>query len=111
MHQMHSITELSELESLSGLIFLLFSTPSCGVCQSLKQKLPCWSHALLPSSRCYYIDLTIFPQACSQYQVLSAPTLLVFLDHQVLSRQVRHINLSLLKEQLSRPVKLWQESY
>jgi len=111
MQDMRSITELSELEALPGLVFYLFSTPSCGVCQSLKLKLPRWSHDRLSTSQCYYIDLTIFPQASAQYQVLSVPTLLTFLDGQELSRQVRHINLSLLKEQLSRPVKLWQESY
>lgn len=98
-----------EMDVSSGLVFLLFSTPDCGVCDALKLKLPEWAEHQGYKARFLWLDLSRFPQASSQFQVLSVPTLIVRLDGQELSRQLRHVNLSLLQELIARPVALWAE--
>ncbi|OOV88450.1 thioredoxin family protein [Oceanospirillum linum] len=97
------------IDLVSGLVFILFSTPGCGVCESLKLKLPGWSEQLGYRARFVWLDLERFPEACSRFQVLSVPTLVVRLDGQELSRQLRHINLSLLEEHIERPLAFWSE--
>jgi len=98
------------IDLVSGLVFLLFSTPDCGVCESLKLKLPVWAENKGYPAQFIWLNLERFPEACSRFQVLSVPTLIVRLDGQELSRQLRHINLSLLEEQIERPLALWSES-
>jgi len=107
---MPAFTEAShpdEMEVSAGLAFLLFSTPDCGVCDALKLKLPQWSETRGYQGRFLWLDLSRFPEACSRFQVLSVPTLIVTLDGQELSRQLRHVKLGLLQEQLARPLALW----
>lgn len=99
-----------EMRVSSGLAFLLFSSPDCGVCESLKLKLPQWAENFGYQGRFLWLDLSRFPWACSSFQVLSVPTLIVSLDGQELTRQLRHVNLKLLKEQISRPLALWVDS-
>lgn len=103
-----SATDLEQLPVSTGAVFVLFSTPDCGVCQALKHKLPAWAATLSDQIQCYYVDLERFPQACGQYQVLTVPTLIFWLEGVELARQQRHVNFVLLKEQLSRSLALWQ---
>ncbi len=107
---LEAIDQLELLIDIPGLSWQLFTTPNCAPCQDIKRKLPLWAYDFLPSSRCFSIDLTVLPQACSAFQVLSAPTLIVCLDGQEIARQVRYVNFSLLREQLARPLALWQAS-
>lgn len=100
-------TCLQQMRGEDGLEFLLFSTPDCGVCDALKEKLPVWAAEHGYQARFIWLDLSRFPQAASEFQVLSVPTLSVRLDGQELSRQLRHINLSLLQEQIGRAYRLW----
>ena len=104
------IERLEELDDIDGLSWWLFTASGCAPCQDIKRKLPQWGHEFLPSSQSFCIDLSLLPQASAAFQVLSVPTLVVCLDGQEIARQVRHINFTLLKEQLARPVALWQAS-
>lgn len=109
---MSTFEEASSPEAMkpaSGLFFLLFSTPDCGVCESLKHSLPLWSDQQGYVAQFLWLDLSRFPVATSLYNVLSVPTLIVSLDGQELARQVRHVNLSLLQEQIGRQLRLWSE--
>ncbi|WP_051206412.1 thioredoxin family protein [Oceanospirillum maris] len=110
MNKYIEANSLDEMNTSSGLAFLLFSTPNCGVCDALKLKLPRWSKAQGYNARFLWLDLSRFPEACSLFQVLSVPTLIVKLDRQELSRQVRHINLHLLQEQVSRSIAIWSQA-
>lgn len=107
---LHAVDRLEQLEGGEGLSWCLFTAPGCAPCQDIKRKLPQWGHDFLPSSQSFSIDLSLLPQASAAFQVLSVPTLIVCLDGQEIARQVRYINFTLLKEQLARPVALWQSS-
>ncbi|MFG1490812.1 thioredoxin family protein [Oceanospirillum sp. HFRX-1_2] len=103
------VSQPDEMIVSSGLAFLLFSTPDCGVCDALKIKLPLWAESQAYQAEFRWLNLSRFPEASSRFQVLSVPTLIVTLDGQELSRQLRHVNLGLLQEQLARPLSLWAE--
>lgn len=96
-----------EIDVASGLVFMLFSTPDCGVCEALKLKLPEWAESQGYEGRFLWLNLARFPEACSRFQVLSVPTLIVRLEGQELTRQLRHVNLRLLQEQIGRTVQHW----
>ncbi|WP_086480683.1 thioredoxin family protein [Oceanospirillum sanctuarii] len=98
-----------EMAVSSGLAFLLFSTPDCGVCDALKIKLPQWAESQGYKAEFRWLNLSRFPEASSRFQVLSVPTLIVSLDGQELTRQLRHVNLRLIQEQIARPLALWSE--
>lgn len=101
---------IEEIDVQQGLAFLLFSTPNCGVCDALKLKLPSWAMDKGLNGRFVWLNLARFPAASSHFNVLSVPTLIVRLEGQELSRQLRHVNLKLLEETLARPWQLYQQS-
>lgn len=103
------VNKPDEMDVSSGLAFLLFSTPDCGVCDALKIKLPQWAESQEYTGKFLWLDLSRFPEASSRFQVLSVPTLIVTLEGLELTRQLRHVNLSLLQEQIARPLALWSE--
>lgn len=103
------VSSPDEMDVLSGLAFLLFSTPGCGVCDALKLKLPQWAESQGYQGQFLWLDLSRYPEASGRFQVLSVPTLIVCLEGQELSRQLRHVNLRLLQEQIARPLALWAD--
>lgn len=80
-----------------------FSTPECNVCKVLKPKLKELLSKEFPELKFGYVDCNKSKELAAQNQIFTVPTILFFFDSKELFRKSRNINLTILKEELSRP--------
>lgn len=104
-----TLNDLNELNSKlqeEMALVLYFSSPSCNVCHVLRPKL---MQALLkeyPSIGRYHVDIALTPEIAAEFQVFSAPTIIVFLEGREFIRKGRSMSVDGLLEEIRRPYEL-----
>ncbi len=84
-------------------VLLYFSGEHCSVCHALRPKFKELFDKEFPQLRQIYLDAQAYADISAHYQVLSLPTILVFLDGREFIREGRSVSLHQLTEQLKRP--------
>lgn len=84
-------------------VLLYFSGENCNVCHALRPKFKELFDAKFPKIKQIYLDAQEHAEISAQYQVLSVPTMLVFLDGREFIREGRAVSMHKLTEQLGRP--------
>lgn len=84
-------------------VLVYFSGENCNVCHALRPKFKELFDSEFPSIKQIYLDAQENPEISVHYQVLSVPTMLVFLDGREFIREGRSVSLYQLKEKLDRP--------
>ncbi len=95
-------------KSVSAEVGLLvyFSGENCNVCHALRPKFKELFDAEFPLVKQIYLDAEENAEIAGHYQVLSVPTMLVFLDGKEFIREGRSVSLYQLKEKLERPYNM-----
>jgi len=107
---------IESLESLEDIIqsevatLLYFSSPSCGVCQVLRPKIMEAVAKEFPKMKTVHIDLSITPEIGSHFQVLAAPTVILFLEGKEFIRKYRNMSVDGLMQEIQRPYSMLMES-
>lgn len=97
---------LEELESTikSELgVLLYFSGENCNVCRALRPKFKALFETKFPEIKQIFLEAEEYREIALAYQVLSLPTILVFLDGKEFIREGRTVSMHQLEENLSRP--------
>lgn len=97
---------LEELESTikSELgVLLYFSGENCNVCHALRPKFKALFETKFPEIKQIFLEAEEYREIALAYQVLSLPTILVFLDGREFIREGRTVSMHQLEENLSRP--------
>ena len=103
------------LENISNLVSsemgtaLYFSSPNCGICESLKPKIQRLISQDFPRIKFQELRSDISPEIAAHFGVFSAPTLLVFFEGKEFARYVRNLSILELKEKLKRPYDMLTE--
>lgn len=84
-------------------VLLYFSGENCNVCHALRPKFKELFDAEFSQIKQIYLDAEEHAEIAAQYQVLSVPTMLVFLDGREFVREGRAVSMFKLQEQLTRP--------
>ena len=84
-------------------VFLYFSGEYCNVCHALRPKVKELFSTKFPQLKQIYLDAEEYREISSHYQVLSLPTMIVFMDGREFAREGRTVSLHQLSEQLKRP--------
>ena len=84
-------------------VLLYFSGEHCNVCHALRPKFRELFDKEFPQLKQIFLDAQENPKISSHYQVLSLPTILVFMDGKEFAREGRTVSLHQLTEQLKRP--------
>ena len=90
-------------------VLLYFSGEHCSVCHALRPKFRELFDAEFPKLKQIYLDAQEYAEVSSYYNVLSLPTILVFLDGREFVREGRTVSLHKLREQLKRPYGMMTE--
>ena len=90
-------------------VLLYFSGEHCNVCHALRPKFRELFDKEFPQLKQIYLDAQENPKISSHYQVLSLPTILVFMDGKEFVREGRSVSLHQLTEQLKRPYGMMTE--
>ncbi len=87
-------------------VLIYFSGENCNVCHALRPKFKELFDAEFPLVKQVYLDAEENSEIAGYYQVLSVPTMLVFLDGREFIREGRSVSLYQLKEKLERPYNM-----
>jgi len=90
-------------------VLLYFSGEYCNVCHALRPKVKEVFDTKFPELKQVYLDAEEYREIASYFQVLSVPTILVFMDGREFYREGRSVSLHQLTEQLMRPYKMMME--
>lgn len=90
-------------------VLLYFSGEQCHVCHALRPKIKALFAQTFPKIKQIYLDAQEYAEISAQYQVLSLPTILVFLDGKEFIRDGRSVSLHQLTEKLQRPYRMMTE--
>jgi len=84
-------------------VLLYFSGENCNVCHALRPKFKTLFDDRFPEIKQIFLDAEVYREIALEYQVLSLPTILVFLDGREFIREGRTVSMHQLEEQLARP--------
>jgi len=102
MRELDSYAELVELMRREPAALFYFSTPSCGVCKSLKPKVIALVEEHFPHMRSYYINTEGVSEARGQFSVYSVPVVLVFFGGREYIREARNFGIMELGAKIDR---------
>lgn len=83
-----------------------FSSPTCNVCQVLRPKVMQSLEENFPKIKRLHVDISITPEIGSEYRVLAAPTVMVFLEGKEFIRKYRTISVDQLMHEIERPYNM-----
>ena len=87
-------------------LVVYFSSPSCNVCHVLRPKLMEALEKEYPTIGRYHADIALTPQIAAQFQVFSAPTIIVFFEGKEFIRKGRAMSVDGLIQEIKRPFEL-----
>ena len=90
-------------------VLLYFSGESCNVCHALRPKFKEVFDSEFPQLKQIYLDAHENPEISAKLQVLSVPTMIVFMDGREFARDGRAVSLHQLTEKLKRPYQKMTE--
>lgn len=105
--KMNTLYDLSQVKAhIEGhpLSLLLIKTTNCGVCEAVLSKLE-QLLAKYPRIQSAAVTLEKVPSLAAEYLVLTAPTILLFVEGKEVYRQSRFV----IFEQLEETLQLWVE--
>jgi len=90
-------------------VLLYFSGEHCNVCHALRPKFKETFDKDFPQLKQIFLDAQENAKISAHYQVLSLPTILVFMDGREFAREGRTVSLHQLTETLKRPYGMMTE--
>lgn len=90
-------------------VCLYFSGEFCSVCHALRPKVKEVFDKEFPQLKQIFLDAHENSEISAHFQVLSVPTMIVFMDGKEFAREGRTMSLHQLTEQLKRPYGMMTE--
>ncbi len=103
---LNSIEELNAKLKDELALIVYFSSPSCNVCHVLRPKLMEALEQAYPAIGRYHADIALTPEIAAQFQVFSAPTIIVFFEGREFIRKGRAMSIDGLLQEIKRPYEL-----
>lgn len=110
MKTVQSYNEITQLIQQDEAVLFYCSTPSCGVCKSLKPKVIVLVQSHFPNLPMYYVDIDAIPEARGQLSVYSVPAVLVYFKGKELIREARNFGIMELGAKIDRYYSMIFES-
>jgi len=104
-----TLTDLEELTTILKnelAVVVYFSSPSCNVCHVLRPKLMQALEEAYPKIKRCHADISLSPEIAAEFQIFSAPTIMVFLEGREFIRKGRSMSVEGLIQEIKRPYDL-----
>ncbi len=102
MQPLGSRAELQGLVASEKALLVYVSTPSCGVCASMKPKVLALAREHFPRMAVRYLDAAAVPEAAGQLSVFAVPAVLVFFEGRETVREARNFGIAELGAKIDR---------
>ena len=86
-------------------LILQFGDESCAPCHAIRHKLDAWL-ANHPDVAARYIDIQTHLALCSQMGIMSAPTVIVYMDGKVVAREAGYFSLDDMLARVERYLEM-----
>ena len=96
--------DLNTLITESPTLVLQFGEDACGPCHAIRYKLERWLDGKEIEAR--YIDIEKNLELCSQIGIFSAPTVIVYMNGQVVARESGYFSLDAMLERVERYMEM-----
>jgi len=106
----NSLDALKEVIDSEVACLLYFSSPTCNVCHVLRPKIMERVDEQFPKIKTLHVDLSLTPEIGAQFQVLAAPTVILFLEGKEFIRKYRTMSVDGLMQEIQRPYTMLMES-
>ncbi|MDF1880923.1 thioredoxin family protein [Sulfurimonas sp. MAG313] len=103
---LNDLNELNSKLSEEMAMVLYFSSPSCSVCHVLRPKLMQALEKYYPEIGRYHADIALTPEIAAEFQIFSAPSIIVFLEGKEFIRKGRAMSVDGLLQEIKRPYDL-----
>lgn len=87
-------------------VLIYFSGEDCSVCKALRPKVKKLFDSEFPKVKQLYLDAQENSEISAHFQVLSIPTMIVFLDSKEFVREGRNVSLQDMTQRLKRPYSM-----
>jgi len=101
-----NLTELRSALKNNLALVLYFSSPSCAVCHDLRPKVMKALEENFPSIARYHADIALTPEIAAEFQVFSAPSIIVFFEGKEFIRKGRAVSVDGLLQEIKRPYEM-----
>ena len=105
-----NVNELDRILKNNSAVVLYFSSPSCSVCHVLRPKVMQALEKEYPAIVRCHADISLTPEIAAQFQVFSAPTIIVFFEGREFIRKGRALSVDALIQEIKRPYELMTSS-
>ncbi|HUX38566.1 MAG TPA: thioredoxin family protein [Rectinemataceae bacterium] len=102
MEAIESYKRLLDIAAKEKAVLFYFSSPSCGVCKSVKPKVMALVEKHFPLMPMYYVDIEAVPEASGQLSIFSIPAVLVYFEGRETIREARNFGLMELGAKIDR---------
>lgn len=99
--KLESIEQMNEKINTNVFNFFYITQPNCSVCHGLFPQIESILKAY-PEIHCYEIDASETPDITGNYQVFTAPTLLLFVDGKEYIREARFVQTKMFQEKIDQ---------
>lgn len=89
--QVKELNELNDLVSSQGLVLVYFSQPNCSVCHGLKPQVEAKLKEFSDDIAFLDVNTEDIPEVSGEYQVMTVPVILLFLDGREYMRKARFV--------------------
>ena len=103
---MQTIENIENIIKDNMAVMVYFSSPTCGVCHSLKPKLFEAIQSNFEKFEIVDIDISISTEIASHFTVFSIPTVLIFLDGKEFFRKSRNMSINEVIKDIKRPYEI-----
>ncbi|WP_304224242.1 co-chaperone YbbN [Gracilinema caldarium] len=102
MYTLSSFNEFQQLVLQEPAVLLYCSTPTCGVCASIKPKIINLMNKQFPKMKLFYVDTEALPEFRGQLSVYSVPAILGYFQGKELIREARNFGIMELANKIDR---------
>ncbi|MCA1950466.1 MAG: thioredoxin family protein [Treponema sp.] len=102
MNTLSSFDEFQQLVSQEPAVLFYCSTPTCGVCASIKPKIISLMNEQFPKMKLFYVDTAALPEFRGQLSVYSVPAILGYFQGKELIREARNFGIMELANKIDR---------
>ena len=106
---LNSIEEMKYNIKSESLSFFYITQPNCSVCHGLQPQIEMIMKDF-PKIHCYTVDASNVPEIAGEFQVFTAPTLLLFVEGKEYIREARFVQTEKFQQQVARIYRNFSES-
>ena len=96
---------LTELIAASPTLILQFGSEDCNPCHAIRHRLEKWLEER-PEVVARYVDITTHLEECAQMGIFSAPTVMMFMDGQMIARESGYFSLDEMLHRMERSLNM-----